>query len=250
VSFILFAPYTESLFLLLSVASLLMARRRQWWLAGLAGGLAALTRQQGLFLIVPLAWEVWENSGRQWKALLRNWRGTASIAITLSGYVGLIFYRAVVVNDVILDFLNPQRIFYGLLLSPNANKIVADQKFVLPWEALWLAITHPSSANILDLLSGGTYLLLLAVVGRQLWPLRPSYFLSSIGLLMVGFLFSSGLADCYMGLPRHCILAFPSVIPLAYLVRRRFLYLLITAAGQCFMIAFSFFYFCHSVWVP
>ena len=56
-AFFLVAPYTESLFLLLALASMFAARRSKWWLAGLAGGLAALTRNLGVLLVVPLAIE-------------------------------------------------------------------------------------------------------------------------------------------------------------------------------------------------
>jgi len=70
VSVALFVPYTEALFLLLSVYCLFAARHRKFWLAGLAGGLASLTRQQGLFLMLPLAWEIWESSERRWSKAL------------------------------------------------------------------------------------------------------------------------------------------------------------------------------------
>jgi len=49
------AVYTESPFLMLSVGALLAARLRYWWLAGLLGALAALTRSYGVFLCAPLA---------------------------------------------------------------------------------------------------------------------------------------------------------------------------------------------------
>ena len=55
-SFFFQAVYSESLFLLLTVASFSAARRGRWLLAGLAGGLAALTRSAGVLLVVPLAW--------------------------------------------------------------------------------------------------------------------------------------------------------------------------------------------------
>lgn len=48
------APYTEGLFLLLSVAAFYAARRGNWGLAGLLGGAAALTRTPGLLLLPAL----------------------------------------------------------------------------------------------------------------------------------------------------------------------------------------------------
>ena len=46
------AVYTESMFLMLSVAALLCARIRRWWLAGVLWEcLAALTRSHGIFLV-------------------------------------------------------------------------------------------------------------------------------------------------------------------------------------------------------
>jgi hypothetical protein len=49
------AVYTESLFLALSVGAVLAARQGRWAWAGVAGGLAALTRNSGVLLLVPLA---------------------------------------------------------------------------------------------------------------------------------------------------------------------------------------------------
>lgn len=48
------AIYTESLFLLLSVAAFYAARREAWWIAGAAGALAAATRPTGALLLIPL----------------------------------------------------------------------------------------------------------------------------------------------------------------------------------------------------
>ncbi len=51
---VLSAVYSESLFLLLAVGCFYAARRGRWAQAGLAGGLAAATRNGGLLLLVPL----------------------------------------------------------------------------------------------------------------------------------------------------------------------------------------------------
>ncbi|NJD59614.1 MAG: hypothetical protein FIA98_09480, partial [Anaerolineae bacterium] len=42
---ILFAPYSEAVFLLLAVLTMFFLLNKSWWLAGIMGGLAALTRQ-------------------------------------------------------------------------------------------------------------------------------------------------------------------------------------------------------------
>ena len=54
VGFFLLAPFSESLFLCLSVAAIYGARRRRWWLAGGCALAAALTRSVGLILMIPL----------------------------------------------------------------------------------------------------------------------------------------------------------------------------------------------------
>jgi len=62
-SFYLSAVYPESLFLALSIGCIYYARLRHWWLAGLFGFLAALTRPAGVLLILGLAWEYWNVLG-------------------------------------------------------------------------------------------------------------------------------------------------------------------------------------------
>lgn len=57
-AFFLVAPYSEALFLALSVATFLAARQRRFVLAGLLAALATLTRIQGLALLAPLLWEI------------------------------------------------------------------------------------------------------------------------------------------------------------------------------------------------
>jgi hypothetical protein len=54
-AFFFSAVYSEGLFLLVSVGAFLAARRGRWAAAGALGGLAALTRNSGVLLLVPLA---------------------------------------------------------------------------------------------------------------------------------------------------------------------------------------------------
>jgi hypothetical protein len=66
-SFYLLAPYSESMFLLLAVASLHYARSGRWWHAALAGLLLCLTRNLGVLIVIPLLFEVF----RQRRGLVR-----------------------------------------------------------------------------------------------------------------------------------------------------------------------------------
>ncbi len=58
-AFFFFAAYNESLFLLLTASTFLALRHKNWWLAGLLGLLAALTRSAGVLLVLPYLYEVW-----------------------------------------------------------------------------------------------------------------------------------------------------------------------------------------------
>ena len=56
-AFFLAAGYNEALFLCLAVLSFYSMRHGRWWLAGLFGFFACLTRSAGLFLIFPFCYE-------------------------------------------------------------------------------------------------------------------------------------------------------------------------------------------------
>jgi hypothetical protein len=56
-AFYFFAPYSEALFLLLSITAVAAMRERRWWLAGVLGCAATLTRSAGVLLAVPFAVE-------------------------------------------------------------------------------------------------------------------------------------------------------------------------------------------------
>jgi hypothetical protein len=53
-SFFLTRVYPEGLFFLLTVAAISCGTGSRWWLAGIAGGLATLTRPQGILVALPL----------------------------------------------------------------------------------------------------------------------------------------------------------------------------------------------------
>lgn len=71
-AFFLTAVYTESLFLLFSVASFYFAMKKRYVLAGIFGLAASLTRVTGVLLFLPLLVQVWQNEGLKKKALVRS----------------------------------------------------------------------------------------------------------------------------------------------------------------------------------
>jgi hypothetical protein len=80
--FFLLAPYTESLFIFLALASIWAARHNgRFWLAGLFGFMAALTRLTGWILVVPLAYEWWRQWGRPFWVHWRSHTGTKYPAV-------------------------------------------------------------------------------------------------------------------------------------------------------------------------
>jgi hypothetical protein len=103
-AFFLSAVYTESLFLLLSVATIYFARRRRWVLAALAGLLAAATRNLGVVLWLLVMWEWLRCHGwrvtrihraNTWRSL---WSGIKSdwvdVVILAAIPLGLLLYMA------------------------------------------------------------------------------------------------------------------------------------------------------------
>jgi hypothetical protein len=111
-AFFLFAPFTEALFLSLAVWAMVGARERIWWLAALAGFLAALTRIQGVFLVFPLGWEALAAAGllrRPWPPAIETiarrplLTGLASTIGPALGFLGFLAYSAVTVGQTPLD---------------------------------------------------------------------------------------------------------------------------------------------------
>jgi len=58
-AFVLVMGYAEASLMVATLVALLALRRRQWWIAAVAGVLAGLTRPVGLILVVPAVFEVW-----------------------------------------------------------------------------------------------------------------------------------------------------------------------------------------------
>jgi 4-amino-4-deoxy-L-arabinose transferase-like glycosyltransferase len=234
VTLVIFAPYTEALWLLLAVLCFYYGRRGRWWIAGALGGLASLTRQQGLFLVVPLAWEMWEAAGRDWRRLLSCWKDWAALALVPLGYVSWVVARALLVRDFEPRFGSLHDFIYSVMISPDSGKVVKGQAFLLPWEAMGRAASHlwngGHASAWLDVLLGAAFLFMLAVGWGRV---RASYRIFSVIIALVSLSYYTGEESPYMGLPRHLLLAFPVFIGFASMYEFKKPLLLGTAGVAC-----------------
>ncbi len=216
VAFILFAPYSDGFFLLWVAVALFLLHRRRPIPAAAAVFLAALTRQQGLFLILPVAWEAWEASGRSLQNL-RKILGGWWLAL-LSAPAGLIcwtIYRLVVLHEGHLDFGSVQGLIYSAMVSSSASQVVPRQAFLWPWQTLSLAFSKAYQSPDLDIgvnlvLAAGFMLALLSA-----WKyMRNGERWYSIAITLVSFSYYTGPIHPVMGLPRHLLAALPIFIGL------------------------------------
>jgi Gpi18-like mannosyltransferase len=241
VSFVLFAPYTESLWLLFAALSFWYARKNRWWASGTAGAIATLARQQGIFLVLPLALELWNSGERRWK----SWIALGLIPLSLLGWIA---YRGIFLSDVHPDFSSFNALLYTTVLAPSATKVVQHQAMLPPWEALWKAISItgrlPTRGNVLNLALGAVSLVLAALAWRRM---RPSYKALTAVLFVVSFGYYTGPETPYMGLPRHLLLAFPVFLGAAPALEK---FKNPVAAIFTFCMLFLTLFYVFHAWVP
>lgn len=83
-SFFLARVYPSGLFLLLTVLAVSAGSQSRWWQAGIWGGLAALTRPQGILIVVPLALMAMRGADR--RAIVTRLGALMPIPIAFAGY--------------------------------------------------------------------------------------------------------------------------------------------------------------------
>jgi hypothetical protein len=213
--FILLIPYNEGLFLVLSVASLWATARERWWIAGLFGALAALTRQQGLALALPLAWGLLvalrERRARIWDA--------GALLLVLGGYALFVIYRAIALGDLAMlaQARDPADFLRGLLVSRSSEIVLGGQRLAWPWESLFdqvrLIFSTPDSYDlVIDLVLGWAGVLVIAVGWRRM-PMHERLY--SLAIIVLTLCYYNGYRSPSLSLPRHMLLAFPLFVVLA-----------------------------------
>jgi len=160
-AFILLAGYSESLFLFLAGLAFWMAQRGRGWAAGLCGGLAALTRLQGVAFVLPLLFIALRQRGFRLWPLRQDllWPLLPAVAS-----VGFVLGRA----------------WAGLEPVSVVHAVHWHQTFAFPWVSMaanlrnmLAGIAHPT--DYLDLLAAWLSIALMVVAWRQLNPAYALY---------------------------------------------------------------------------
>ena len=228
-----FAGYTESLFLLLCLATFYFLRQGttlDYWLAGLCGFLAALTRATGVMLVVPFLVVV----------LQRFWLPAAAITIfnrtfhlnsegdqSIVGEMQPSLWRKI--NTLLPVLLIPAGVlvymlYLGLvkgnpLAFSTEEAVTWNRPFSLPWTGIVVAIHDLLTTsnlyifNLLDLIFTLVPIIVL-VLGWKRLPLHYNLFV----LVMVLFSLSypMGMVEPLSAAPRYMMVIFPLFIVLAF----------------------------------
>jgi hypothetical protein len=224
----------ESLLLFFSAAALHFARKRRWWLASAASVLAALTKQTGVLLIIPLAMELWADASnaRAGRRNALNWLALALAPLAVVGWTAL---RLILFEGGPDLSLGLQEQFLSLLVSSSATEIVETRPFAWPWhviaEAIDTAINTPAARWTVAANLGG-YLMVIALLVGTWGHLRGSYRAYAaviVALSLLDFSFNRTFIPV-PSLFRHAFLAFPIFAAMPLLVRNGRLRILYAAA--------------------
>jgi hypothetical protein len=185
------AVYTESLFFMLTIVAFYYMRAQRWLLAGLVGFFAALTRAEGILLLIPFAIE-WFSRYRS--DMIRGWREASSGLLIPLGLACYMAYLWVLRADP-LYFTHVQKHWGRSFAAPWVSVIDAFHKMLhspigtqVANEALQIAFT---ALMIFVLIAG--------------WRrLRPSYIAYMALSILVPMCTSS-----LMSMPRFALVLFP-----------------------------------------
>ena len=190
------AVYTESLFFMLTVASFYYMREHKWWIAGFVGFLAALTRVEGVLLLVPFLME--------WSAVRESPKksdryGVYAAALIPLGLAAYMAYLWVLRADPL--YFSHVQIHWNRQLAP-------------PWVSVinaFAKLAHGGGASVAhESLEVGFTLLMIGVLLAGWHSLRPSY----IAYMALSILVPMSTSNL-MSMPRFALVLFPMFAILA-----------------------------------
>jgi hypothetical protein len=199
-AFVLVWGYAEGLLLLALIGAFLALRRGSWWVVAALGLMAGLARPLGLFLVLPVVWEVFRDRravhGSDW---------ISRIAAMVGAPVGIAAYLTFswAQGDGFFAPLTEQSPYRGAVTDP-ASRLVDAMGDLVDASRVGDAV-HPPMALLI---------VVLTVVVVRSWPAR--YALYTVPVVLVSL-----SAESLNSLERYGLNAFPLVLALATVTRRR-----------------------------
>ncbi len=227
-SFLLSAPLSDSLFLLVSLLCILMLRKGFYVPAGVFGFMAAFTRMPGLLLLVPCLFELVGTCVREFRD-----------APSLPKYLLRIIFRALPLLLIPAGFLTYLRI--NSVITGNPWMFLTYQESHWHQQLGWFFSSAATEAyNLQDALISGNHRMalglwlpnLIAVLSapvillfgvRKLRPSNTAYFL-------VYYIVCMG-ATWLLSAPRYCLGCYPIFLSLGAITENRWVNRAITIAS-------------------
>ena len=185
------AVYAESLFFFLTIASFYYMRQHSWWTAGIIGFFAAMSRVEGVLLLVPFAIEWY----MQYKDDLREHLRSLSAGVLIPcGLFAYMAYLWVLRGDPL--YFSHVQIHWNRHLAP-------------PWVSVMnafhvIAISHQGQTVAGQSLELGFTALMIGILLIGWKQLRPSY----IAYMALSILIPMSTSSL-MSMPRFALVLFP-----------------------------------------
>ncbi|MBX6341980.1 MAG: hypothetical protein IRY97_05935 [Thermomicrobiaceae bacterium] len=222
------AVYTESLFLLLTVAAVYYARTAHWGRAAVAAFLAGLTRNTGVLVLLPVGLLLVRRYGwhpRGW------WREGLQVACAALAPLLFLWHLDSVWGDPLLT-VHVQKQWLRYQAMPWDTIATGIRRVDLSWldrliaSPSWATLTaFPVRHNFAESQFYDVFITLL-FLPLALYMLRRIRFEYSLYALIAFVLpmFSPSQVHPLMSMPRFVLVLFPFFIALARLLRNRWLY--------------------------
>lgn len=207
------APMSESLFLLLCVSCIYLARTGKWISACLLGGMAAFTRSTGLALLVPLFFELVHNIANGHRRALgqKGWllRATSLLLIPLG--FAMYLYINYTVSGNPLQFMEYQSNHwsqnFGLFFNTAAYQTENAIRYWVKSPNISLGLWIP------NLIASFSALVIILLGSKKLRPSYTAWFLA--------YFFVAIGATWLLSAPRYLLVMLPLPMTLTMLTKKR-----------------------------
>lgn len=216
-------PYTEGLFLALTIACLYYARLGKWPLAGVLGFLAALTRLGGLLMMPVLLVECLHQKG--WKPRKIVNLNLAWICLAFAGFLIYLGINYQVTDDAFM-FVTIERVHWYSTLNPYSGFTTA-----ISWAQ---HAAYPNNLLLgfapLAFAAFGLAMIVFGVIRR----LPPSYLVCMLLSWMFAIAYSFWISP-----PRYVMAMFPMFILMGMLTRKKTVNIAITVVSAVLLCYFT-----------